>query len=84
MLNTHKKRGKYFWSFLSFANFYFFILFCFMHKVLKAVKNIRYKIPLVEVLPQASFRLTAAGRGCNPSNGSKPPTPTAAAAASAS
>jgi hypothetical protein len=33
-----------------------------------------YKLPLVGVLPQASFRLTTAGRGWNPSNGSRPST----------
>ena len=33
-------------------------------KVLKVVKDrVRYKIPLVGVLPQASFRLTAVGWG---------------------
>jgi hypothetical protein len=54
-----------------------------MHKVLKAIKKIRYKIPLVWVLSQASFSLTAAGRGGTSSIGSKPSTPPAAAAVSA-
>ena len=34
-----------------------------------------YKLPLVGVLPQASFRLITTGRGWNPSNGSRPSTP---------
>ena len=34
-----------------------------------------YKLPLMGVLPQASFRLTTADRGWNPSNGSMPYTP---------
>jgi len=34
-----------------------------------------YKLPLVGVLPQASFRPTMADRGWNPSSGSTPSTP---------
>ena len=40
-----------------------------------------YKLPLVGVLPQSSFRLTTAGRGWNPSSGSMPSTPPVAAIA---
>jgi len=42
-----------------------------------------YKLPLVGVLPQASFRLTTADRGWNPSSGSMPSTPPVAATATA-
>ena len=42
-----------------------------------------YKLPLVGVLPQASFRLTTADRGWNPSSGSTPSTPSVAATATA-
>ena len=42
-----------------------------------------YKLPLVGVLPQASFRLTMADRGWNLSSGSKPSTPHVAATATA-
>ena len=42
-----------------------------------------YKLPLVGVLPQASFRLTTAEQGWNPSSGSTPSTPPVAAAATA-
>ena len=42
-----------------------------------------YKLPLVGVLPQASFRLTTADRGWNPSSGSMPSTPPIAATATA-
>ena len=42
-----------------------------------------YKLPLVGVLPQASFGLTTAGRGSNLSSGSMPSTPPVAATATA-
>jgi hypothetical protein len=78
MLTTHKEASKYFWSFSRFCKF----LFCFMHK-LKSSNDTRYKVPLVGVSLQASFRLTAAGRGCTPPNRSKPSTLPAAVVASA-
>ena len=40
-----------------------------------------YKLPLEGVLSQASFRLTTADRGWNPSSGSMPSTPPVAATA---
>ena len=94
MLTTHiKKQGNIFgifWVlqifiwFYGFANFYFVLdfanfLFCFMHKV-ESSKDTWYKLPLVGVLPQASFRLIAADRDRNSSNDSRPSTPPAAAA----
>jgi hypothetical protein len=76
MLTTHKIASKYIWYFPSFANF------CFVSCIrFENGKDTRYKVPLMGFLPQASFRLTAAGRGCTPSSGSKPSTPLAAAAA---
>ena len=42
-----------------------------------------YKLPLVGVLPQASFRHTTADRGWNPSSDSTPSTPPFAATATA-
>jgi len=49
--------------------------------VLKAVKDrVWYKLPLMGVLPQPSFRLTAVGWGWTQPNGSKPSTPPASAA----
>jgi hypothetical protein len=87
MLTTHKKASKIFWSFLNFANFYFVFGFAYFNFVscirVERGKKIRYKIPLVGALPQAGFRLTAASRGCSPSNASKPSTPPVAAAVSA-
>ena len=78
MLTTHtRKQVIFFGFFLSFANFYLILVmqifmdfqsfanFCLVScKVLKAVKDsVWYKLPLVGVLPQASFRLTAIGWG---------------------
>ena len=42
-----------------------------------------YKLPLVGILPQASFRLTMADRGWNLSSGSTPSTPPGAATTTA-
>ena len=42
-----------------------------------------YKLPLVGVLPQGSFRLTTADQGWNPSSDSMPSTPPIAATATA-
>ena len=62
-------------DFLGFANFLGFM------QALESSKDTWYKLPLMGVLPQASFRLTTVGRGSNPSNGSRPSTPPGAAAA---
>ena len=63
----------------SYANFY--LVSC---KILKAVKDrVWYKLPLVGVLPQASFRLTAVGWGWTQPNGSRPSTPPVSAVVAA-
>ena len=94
MLSTHIKR-KYFWYFLSLANFYLFLVMQFFMDFLilqifmgfmqgyESSKDKWYKLPLVGVLPQASFRLTTADRGWNPSSGSMPSTPPVVATATA-
>ena len=68
---------------MGFANFYLILvmqIFMDFMQVLESSKDTWYKLPLVGALPQASFRLTTAGRGSNPSNGSRPSTPPVAAA----
>ena len=94
MLTTHIKRNI-FGVFLSFANFYLFLVMqIFMDFLILQIfmgfmqgyessKEKWYKLPLVGVLSQASFRLTTADRGWNPSSGSTPSTPPVATTATA-
>ena len=58
-----------------FMNFLILQIFMGFMQGYKSSKDKWYKLPLVGVLPQASFRLTMASRGWNPSNGSRPSTP---------
>ena len=57
---------KFLFGFMVLQIFFCFrfykFLFCFRHKI-ESIKDTRYKLPLVGVLPQASFRLIDVGRG---------------------
>ena len=66
-----------------FMDFLILQIFMVFMRGYESSKDKWYKLPLVGVLPQASFRLTTAGRGWNPSSGSMPSTPPVAATAAA-
>ena len=86
MLTTHiKAKKKIFLFFSKFCRFLFDFIYVNFYliscKILKAVKDrVWYKLPLVGVLPQASFGLTAVGWGWTQPNDCKPSTPPESAA----
>ena len=93
MLTTHIKEiflvfskfCKFLFDF-SYANFYGFSDFAIFKGFMQGYKSSKdkwYKLPLVGLLPQASFRLITAGRGWNPSSDSMLSTPPFEATATA-
>ena len=66
-----------------FMDFLILQIFMGFMQSYESSKDNWYKLPLVGVLPQASFRLTTVDRGWNPSSGSMPSTPPVAATATA-
>ena len=75
MLTTHIKKENIFGVFLSFANFYLFLvmqIFMDFMQGFESSKDKWYKLPLVGVLPQASASLRLVGVETRPAAVGRP------------